>query len=76
MMLMVLSQSFWVGLAGIAVAIPLIHIFAIVGNIGAKVILPWWLWTGSIAITMTEALLSGLLALRTLRHVEPVTLLR
>lgn len=76
MMMMVLSQSFWVGLAGVVVAIPLIHLFAMVGNIGAKVILPWWLWMASIAITMTVALLSGLLALRTLRHVEPVTLLR
>lgn len=76
MMLMVVSQSFWVGLAGIAIAIPLIHFFAMIGNIGAKVILPWWLWTSATSITMTVALLSGLLALRTLRNIEPMTLLR
>jgi putative ABC transport system permease protein len=76
MMGMVLAQSFWVGLAGTLLAIPLIHIFAWVGNIGAKVILPWWLWVGAISITMLVALLSGVLALRTLRNVEPVTLLR
>jgi len=76
MMLMVLSQSFWVGFAGIVVATPLIHFFAMIGNIGAKVILPWWLWTSAISITMTVALMSGLLALRTLRNIEPVTLLR
>ncbi|MCS7045214.1 MAG: ABC transporter permease [Gemmataceae bacterium] len=73
---LVVGQSFWVGLAGIAISIPLIHSLAIVGNIGAKVLLPWWLWTAAISITMTVAMLSGLLALRTLRHVEPVTLLR
>ncbi len=76
MVTMVVSQSFWVGLAGIAIAIPLILILAFLGNLGAKVQLPWWLWAGSISITMTVALLSGLLALRTLRHIEPVTLLR
>jgi putative ABC transport system permease protein len=76
LMLMVLAQSFWVGFAGLALAVPLIHLLAWVGNIGAKVILPWWLWTGSMSITMTVALLSGVLALRTLRNVEPVTLLR
>jgi putative ABC transport system permease protein len=76
MMMMVLAQSFWVGLAGIVLAVPLIHLLAWVGNIGAKVILPWWLWTGATSITMAVALLSGLLALRTLRNVEPVTLLR
>jgi putative ABC transport system permease protein len=76
MMLMVLSQSFWVGIAGIAIAVPLIISLALVGNLGAKVILPWWLWAASISITMTVALMSGVLALRTLRHVEPVELLR
>jgi putative ABC transport system permease protein len=76
MMSMVLAQSFWVGLAGIVLSIPLIHLLAWVGNIGAKVILPWWLWVGATSITMVVALLSGVLALRTLRNVEPVTLLR
>lgn len=76
MMMMVVWQSFWVGLAGIAVSIPLIHFLAFIGNLGAKVILPWWLWCAAISITMAVALLSGLLALRTLRNLEPVTLLR
>ena len=76
MMLMVLAQSFWVGLAGILLSVPLIHLLAWVGNIGAKVILPWWLWVGATSITMIVALLSGVLAVRTLRSVEPVALLR
>jgi putative ABC transport system permease protein len=76
MMLTVLAQSFWVGVAGVTLAVPTIYGLSILGNIGAKVLLPWWLWTGAIVITMTMALMSGLLALRSLRLVEPVTLLR
>jgi putative ABC transport system permease protein len=73
----VIMQSFWVGLAGIGVAIPAILAVASIGSdLGAKVILPWWLWLGSVAITMIMALVSGLFALRGLRTVEPVTLLR
>ena len=47
------------------------------GNeVGAKVLLPWWLLTGAVVVTMTTALSSGLLALRSLRLVEPASLLR
>ncbi|MCI0641155.1 MAG: ABC transporter permease [Gemmataceae bacterium] len=77
MALTVLAQSFWVGLFGICLAVPFILILASLGNdAGAKVLLPWWLWTGAISVTMTTALVSGLLALRSLRLVEPATLLR
>jgi len=38
--------------------------------------LPPWLLIGAIGITLTMAMMSGLFALRSLRHVEPVTLLR
>jgi putative ABC transport system permease protein len=77
MALTVMAQSFWVGVAGIAIAIPAIFLLAHLGNeVGAKVLLPWWLLTGAITVTMVTALLSGLLALRSLRLVEPVTLLR
>jgi putative ABC transport system permease protein len=75
--LMVLSQSFWVGIAGVAVALPAIYGVAHLGNeVGAKVLLPWWLIGGAIAVTMVMALSSGVLALRSLRQVEPATLLR
>ena len=64
-------------LAGIVIAIPTILLVAKLGSdVGAKVLLPWWLWVGAVCITMAMALLSGLLALRSLRMVEPVTLLR
>jgi putative ABC transport system permease protein len=77
MRMMVVSQAFWVGVAGIAVAVPAILGLAQFGtDVGAKVLLPWWLWTFAIGVTMTMAVLSGIVALRSLRRVEPVTLLR
>jgi putative ABC transport system permease protein len=74
---MVLAQSFWIGAAGVALALPIVYGLAYVGNeVGAKVLLPWWLLGGAIAVTMIMAMLSGLTALRSLRLVEPVSLLR
>ena len=75
--LTVLAQSFWVGIFGVCLALPLIFGLAHLGNeVGAKVMLPWWLLTGAVVVTMTTALSSGLLALRSLRLVEPANLLR
>lgn len=77
MAMMVLSQSFWVGVAGVIAAFPPIFGIALLGDyVGAKVMLPYWLVIGACVITMSMAMLSGLYALRSLRHVEPVTLLR
>ncbi len=77
MAMMVLAQSFWVGVAGVIAAFPPIYGIALVGDyVGAKVMLPYWLIIGACVITMSMAMLSGLYALRSLRHVEPVTPLR
>jgi putative ABC transport system permease protein len=77
MALTVLAQSFWIGVAGIALAMPAIFGLAHLGTeAGAKVLMPWWLLSAAVGITMIMALLSGLLALRSLRLVEPVALLR
>jgi putative ABC transport system permease protein len=77
MALTVLAQSFWIGVAGIALAVPAIFGLARLGSeVGAKVQLPWWLWCFAIGITMLMALVSGLFALRSLRLVEPISLLR
>jgi putative ABC transport system permease protein len=74
---MVLAQSFWVGMFGIALAMPVVFVLGAAGNFaGARVVLPPWLFAGGNALTMTMALLSGLAALRSLRLVEPITLLR
>jgi putative ABC transport system permease protein len=73
----VMAQSFWVGLGGIALAIP--SVFALkyaVGTLGVPVLLPNLLLGGAAAVTMGMALLSGLAALRSLRLVEPAILLR
>ncbi len=73
----VIMQSFWIGIAGVCLAVPSIYGLAHLGNeLGAKVQLPWELMLTAIGVTMTMAMLSGLLALRSLRLVEPVTLLR
>jgi putative ABC transport system permease protein len=77
MALSVLAQSFWVGVAGVALALPTAFLFARLGDgLGAKVLLPSWLVLSAVAITMVMAVLSGLAALRSLRLVEPAVLLR
>jgi putative ABC transport system permease protein len=74
---MVLAQSFWVGLFGVLLAMPVIFLLGAGANFaGARVLLPVWLFAAGNGLTMTMALLSGLAALRSLRLVEPITLLR
>ncbi len=74
---LVLAQSFWIGLGGVAASLPAVLLLArLAGVIGAEVQLPPWLLAATIIGTMTIALLSGLLALRSLRLVEPANLLR
>jgi putative ABC transport system permease protein len=74
---MVVSQSFWVGVIGIAIALPAVFGLAELADfLGVRVLLPARLLGAAAAVTMIMAILSGLLALRSLRHVEPATLLR
>lgn len=73
----VLAQSFWVGVAGVGLALPTVYALAqVAGEMGAKVLLPWQLLALSVSVTMVMAMLSGLAALRSLRLIEPVALLR
>jgi putative ABC transport system permease protein len=76
MAMMVLSQAFLVGVTGIVCASPIIFGIQYLAEAAVKIMLPPWLLFGACAITMTMAMLSGLYALRSLRHIEPVTLLR
>jgi len=63
--------------AGVLLGRPAIYVLAYCGTeAGAKVRLPPALMVLAVSVTMVMALLSGLLALRSLRQVEPVTLLR
>ncbi len=74
---MVVAQSFWVGIIGIALAWPAIYALAEVADrMGVQVVLRWWLQVGAAGLTLVMALSSGLFALRSLRQVEPATLLR
>jgi putative ABC transport system permease protein len=73
----VLAQSFWVGIIGIAVAVPIVYgIRQSAETLGAPVQLPFKLLGLAVVVTMTMALISGLAALRSLRLAEPATLLR
>jgi putative ABC transport system permease protein len=73
----VLAQSFWVGLIGVCLALPAAFALAEVADrLGVRVMLPPVLLGAAIGITMVMAMLSGLLALRSLRLVEPAMLLR
>jgi putative ABC transport system permease protein len=77
MMGLVMAQACWVGVIGVALALPTVFLAAFLADrFGAHVPLPWWLLLISVAVTMLTAILSGLFALRSLRHVEPATLLR
>jgi putative ABC transport system permease protein len=77
MALAVLAQSFWVGVTGVALALPTVFALgALADELGAKVKLPWQLLTVTVGVTMFMAMISGLTALRSLRQAEPAMLLR
>ncbi len=77
MMSAVVSQSFWVGIIGVIVAVPTIWGMSRLAEFaGARVMLPHWLLGSVLSVTLATALLAGLFALRSLRHVEPANLLR
>jgi putative ABC transport system permease protein len=74
---LVLAKSFWIGVVGIGVALPLALGLAEAARLlETKVLLPPWVLVGAAMLTMGMALLSGVAALRSLRLVEPVSLLR
>jgi putative ABC transport system permease protein len=73
----VMEQSLWIGGAGVALALPVAFGLAgLVERLGARALLPLWLVAGAAVITMGMAVASGLLALRSLRLLEPAQLLR
>src|SRR3954468_3974609 len=73
----VLVQSFWVGLFGIVVAFPTVHGLAYLGRVAEVVIpLPLELLGIAAVVTLVMSLLAGLLALRSVRQIEPMSLLR
>ena len=77
MVWMVMAQSFWVGILGVGVGLPASYALAYLANaLTVTVMMPWWLQVSAAAVTLVMALCAGLLALRSLRLVEPALLLR
>jgi putative ABC transport system permease protein len=75
--LTVLMQSFWVGVVGIALAYPtVLALREGARELGVNVLLPMWLLAGAASITLLMALVAGLFALRSVRQIEPMSLLR
>jgi len=74
---LVMEQSFWVGLIGVVFAYPIIRLLAYAaGSAGTRVVLRWEVLSGAAILTVFTALLSGLVALRSVRKIEPMSLLR
>jgi putative ABC transport system permease protein len=74
---LVLAQSFWVGILGVGLAMPVIHGLALLAaRQGVLVDLPLWLQAWTVGLTLGMALLAGLLSLRSLRGVQLGLLLR
>lgn len=68
----VLAQSFWVGLFGILVALPITVLIAKIGDrVGTEVRLHPLVLLAAGAITMLMAIVSGLAALRSFQNVDP-----
>jgi putative ABC transport system permease protein len=75
--LTVLVQSFWVGLFGILVAYPVVlGLAAAARQAGTQVVVRWEITAAAAVVTMATALSSGLVALRSVRQIEPLSLLR
>lgn len=74
---LVLYQAFCVGVLGIMLAIPIdLALARAVALIGGNVLLSGWLLPATAALTMATAIQAGFWALRSLRHAEPIALLR
>ena len=74
---MVLAQSLWVGLIGIALAYPVVYgLSKLAETAGARVHLRWEVLVGAAVITLLTSLLAGVFALRSVRGIEPMSLLR
>jgi putative ABC transport system permease protein len=73
----VMSQSFWIGVIGILIGLPTVFGLARLAELaGVKAQLGPELLGAVTAITLVMAMVSGLIALRSLRLIEPANLLR
>ncbi len=73
----VLAQSFWLGVIGVGVGLPIVFVLAEVAELlGARVFLPGWVLISAAGLTLATAMTAGLIALRALRSLELSLLLR
>jgi len=73
----ILAQAFWLGVAGVLLAFPAVLGLAYVADLlGARVFMPPWVLGSAAGLTLTVAMVAGLTALRSLRHLQLATLLR
>lgn len=74
---MVLTQSFWVGVIGIGLAYPCcVGLRALAMQFNTDVDMRWEILVGTAGITVGMALLAGVFALRSVRKIQPMDLLR
>jgi putative ABC transport system permease protein len=74
---LVLAKSFWIGVAGVVLSLPLAYALSWAALIiRTQVVLGSWLMAGTAVLTVGMAMASGLVALRPLGHIEPANLLR
>ncbi|OWK37721.1 ABC-type antimicrobial peptide transport system, permease component [Fimbriiglobus ruber] len=74
---MVLAQSFWVGVIGVSLAYPAVWTLSkLAEQAGTRVVLRWEILLGTAAVTLITAMIAGLFALRSVRQIEPMSLLR
>ncbi len=73
----VMQQSAWIGLFGVLLAFPVVHALAWLAELaGTRVILRWEVLLGAAVITLVTSVLAGLFALRGVKQIEPMSLLR
>lgn len=69
--------AFWVGLMGVALALPLLFLlYHLAMLFSIPLSLPWWLLLSAVLVTWLIAIVAGLTTLNALQQVEPIILLR
>lgn len=75
--LLVVTQAFWIGVIGIALAYPVcLGLKYLALQFATDVDLRWQILAGTATLTIGMALLAGLFALRSVQQIEPMSLLR
>ncbi len=75
--LLVMLQSWWVGVLGVVLAYPAcLGLQYVAAQFATEVDLRWQILAGTAVLTVSMALMAGLLALRSVRQIEPMSLLR